>query len=205
MSLTQLRLLIATGEHLFSANFWDLFIEDGLPTCNIINCSHGLFRKDNTSDIAILDLNSSQTDGISASRRILKSFPNARLIMLSLYADTCLIKQVRDAGIRGYLEDGSKIHQFVKTVTSLTVSDDHILNRNKYVIDDTEVWLSQQELQVLRLIREGCTNPEIANLLNIHYKNVKGYRKALIHKLNVRNGAELVTKEIQQKIIHTIM
>lgn len=205
MPVAQLKILIATDHNLFSNGLRVLFDDvNGLPVCNIINCTYHLVQDVNIlkKDIALIDLNSRNINGIEASRRIIESFPKAQLIILSLYVNTSLIKQVKEAGIKGYLGEGGKIHNFIEAVRSLTAGDEFLGDNNQYLINDSEVRLSKSEIQMLRLIADGCTNPEIAVILNIQPETAKGYRKNLISKLNVRNTAELVAKCIRQGLIY---
>ena len=204
MSLAQLRILIAIDQQLFLNGFHDLFRKNGLPVCNIIDCSRHLAKEFNTEglDIALIDLNSPKINGKDATSTIVKSFPQAQLIMLSLYVDTALIKQVKEAGKKGYLEAGSKIFDLIQTVTTLTTGTEDTEKPSEYLIDDTKINLSARELQVLRLIAEGCTGPEIADILKIKPETARGYRKSLIEKLKVRNTAELVAKGIRNGLIY---
>jgi DNA-binding NarL/FixJ family response regulator len=207
MPLAQLRILVAIDQNMFTNGLRELFHDDsGLPVCSIINCTHHLLQEYNVhkSDIALFDLNSPRINGKEAIKRILKVFPNAKLIMLSLYVDRSLIKQVKEAGVKGHLEDGSKLYQFVENVRALTTGDEYQVQHNQYLIDDSGAHLSNREVEVLRLIADGHTNPEIARVLKIRPETAKGYRKTLIEKLNVRNTAELVAKAIRQGLIYLL-
>jgi DNA-binding NarL/FixJ family response regulator len=200
MPLEQLRILVAIEYELFSGGLFRLFRDKtGLPLCDIINCSKHLIDVDmqNIPDIALIDLSSPHMNGEGAIRRILKSFPNARLNMLSLYVDATVKRQLKEAGVRGYLENNSQASQFVEYIRLLISGDEYLGNNYKGLIKNKRINFSERELQVLKLIAQGYKDVEIAAILYIKSGTVNGYRKALITKLNVRNTAELVATSIQ--------
>jgi len=66
---------------------------------------------------------------------------------------------------------------------------------------DQQVFLTPRETELLRLICEGYTNPEIAEKLFLGVETVNSYRKNLLFKLNARNTAVLVKIAVEQKLI----
>lgn len=200
MALEQLRILIAIEHGLFSGGLFRLFRDkSGLPLCDVINCSKHLIDADieKIPDIALIDLSSPHINGEGAIRRILKSFPNAKINMLSLYVDAAVKGQLKEAGVKGYLEADSKASQFVESIRLLISGDEYLGDNYKGLIKNKRINFSDRELQVLRLIAQGYKDVEIAAILYIKSGTVNGYRKTLIAKLNVRNTAELVATSIQ--------
>lgn len=200
MPLEPLRILIAVQDELFAGGLFDLFTDkNGLPMCDIINCNKNLINGDSsgTPDIALIDLSSADINGEGALRRILKVFPHAKINILSLYVDSSMTQQLKEAGINGYLKDGSKAYHFVESLKALISGDDYLGNNYKKIINKERLILSDRELQVLSLIAKGYTDLEIAGVLSIRLNTVNGYRKNMIAKLNVRNSAELVAIGIQ--------
>lgn len=63
------------------------------------------------------------------------------------------------------------------------------------------IWLSQRERELLRLICEGLTNGEIAEQIFLSPETIKGYRKNLLLKLGAKNTAVLVKMAFEQKLI----
>lgn len=171
--------------------------------CDIINCNKDLLDGDvqNTPDIALIDLSSPHINGEGAIRRIVKTFPNAKINMLSLYADVSVKRQLKKAGMKGHLEDGSKAYHFVESIKLLIAGDEYFGNNFKNLVDKKRINFSERELHVLKLVAQGHTDVEIAEILHIETSTVNWYRKQLFVKLNVRNAAELVAVSIKEGYI----
>lgn len=206
MLLSDLKILIAIEQNLFRKGLRELFIDSsGFPICNVIYCNNlNIAPSDISSpDVALIDLNNHKINGNESIKRILKALPQTRIVMLSLYVEPLIYAQIKDAGKRGVIDSESRIHKLIQSVTSLTSELGSINTRSYYSLDDTNVHLSKRELEVLRLIAEGKTGNEIADMLCVHFETIKGYRKSLIEKLKVCNTAELVAKSLRYGIIYT--
>ena len=70
-------------------------------------------------DVALFNLNKCRLSARQIIGKLNRSYPNAEVIMVSLYIETSFIQKLNEAGIKGYLEYDSEIHEFVHTVTKL--------------------------------------------------------------------------------------
>lgn len=204
MPLEQLRILIVMEYELFPRGLFGVFRDkNGLPLCDIINCNKHLIDGElqNIPDIALIDLSSPHINGEGAIRRILKVFPNAKINMLSLYADVSVKRQLKKAGMKGHLEDGSKAYHFVESIKLLIAGDEYFGNNFKNLVDKKRINFSERELHVLKLVAQGHTDVEIAKILHVETSTVNWYRKQLFVKFNVRNAAELVAISIKEGYI----
>jgi len=66
---------------------------------------------------------------------------------------------------------------------------------------ETQLWLSQREREMLKLVAEGLTNTEIAERIFLSPETIKSYRKNLLLKLDAKNTAVLVRIAIEKKLI----
>ncbi|HXI01235.1 MAG TPA: response regulator transcription factor [Sphingobacteriaceae bacterium] len=208
MSNGQLKILVAIDHNLFADGLSRLLNDvDGVTVCKVVNCGNQLVDEYSTEqpDVALVDLNMPNLNGIQAARKIMRDFPNAKIIILSLYVNTSLIRQLKNSGIQGYLESSCNLENLVSTIKN--VSDgSHMYNsieHNKIELDwdQDEIHLTTREIQILKLIAEGFTAAEIAKQIFISAQTVNSHRKKLIEKLEVRNSVELVSKALRQGLI----
>ena len=136
MGLSQLEILIAVDRNLFRNGLNDLFSDVGRSDSGrVINCKNYLMDDFNANkvDVALLHLGSSRINGKEAIKRIMLQFPDSKLLILTLYVEPSLIEQVKEAEAKGHLEWGTKMHQFVETVTSLITSEQYLPNSQVYL------------------------------------------------------------------------
>jgi DNA-binding NarL/FixJ family response regulator len=167
--------------------------------CNYINNPSG--------DIIILDINMGKHNGLDLLNGTLSKRPEAKIIMLSSYSDTRLIREAIKHGAKGYLTKQTASKHIIDAVQSVgeggTYFDpiiQEIINKSfAHVAPDVvttserpmQSMLSDREQQVLELIRAEYTSEEIAKELYISKSTVDTYRKNLIKKLMVRNSVGL--------------
>lgn len=162
-------------------------------------------------DVAIIDINLVEGDGIDLVRIIKKKFPDVRMGMLTMHNNRTFIQQAVDAGALGYLlknagkdEFESAIHAFAEgkpyfSQEAMQTYISHYAEKDKE--DNIEISLSARESEVLQLISKGLTNQAIADQLFISINTVKTHRKHLFEKLNVNNTAELVKFAMENHLL----
>jgi DNA-binding NarL/FixJ family response regulator len=155
-------------------------------------------------DIVIMDVSLPGLNGIEATMEIMRSNPESRVMILSMYDDEHSVVSAIRSGARAFVlkkASDTDLIDALRTVAkggsylSPQVSD-RLLNRIQR--GDLEVHpssqlneLSPRELQVLRLVAEGKTSKEIANMLDLGLQTIRSYRKTMMKKLNVNNVAGL--------------
>lgn len=169
-------------------------------------------------DILILDLSMpGGMSGVDCLKEIKARGLRCRVLVLTMYDDEEYIKEVMRAGADGYvlkksadtelIEGIIKIHsgkKYLNETISQTLIESLLHtpasesdNRNPYAL------LSIREREVLRMLAQGYTNSEIANVLSISAKTVDTYRSRVMHKLNLCKKSELVNYAIKYKLINT--
>ena len=206
MTNTQLKILVAIDHNLF-ANRLSRLLSDvhGVTVCKVVSCGDQLVEEYGTEqpDVAIVDLNMPNLNGIQATRKIMRDFPKAKIIILSLYINTSLIKQLKNLGVKGYLESSCDLENLVETIKQVSEGRQMYQEYDLKHTDELygEYHLTTREIEILKWLAEGYTNGEIADQLFISAQTVDTHRKRLIDKLGVRNSVELVSKAIRQGII----
>jgi DNA-binding NarL/FixJ family response regulator len=206
MANTQLKILVAIDHNLF-ANGLSRLLRDvrGVTVCKMVGSGNELVEEYSIEqpDVAIVDLNMSNLNGIQAVRKIMKDFPKAKIIILSLYVNTSLIKQLKNLGIKGYLESTCDFASLVETIKKVNEGSE-MYNQSELNQSDQysgEIYLTTREKEILKWLAEGYTNGEIARQLFISAQTVDTHRKKLIDKLGVRNSVELVSKALRHGLI----
>ena len=151
-------------------------------------------------DVVVMDLGLPGLDGIEATRRLSRSRPDIRVLVLSMHDDAATVDRALRAGARGYVLKGSGIaalRQAIRDVYSGKVYLSPAVS--EYVLqgflkqDSGEVDpLSEREREILQLIAEGYTSREIAKRVGLKPKTVENHRARIMEKLGVHTTAGLV-------------
>lgn len=161
-------------------------------------------------DVVIMDIAMEQLNGLEATRRILADNPKTRVIALSAYCDKQFVLTMLEAGAAGYVlkhTAGAELLRAIAAVmrgkkylspdVSSTVVENVVLRR---VNGDLPFRpdLSGREREVLQLVAEGRSSPEIAQLLFLSVKTVETHRRNIMEKLNLHSVAELTKYAVRQ-------
>lgn|SRR5574341_27142 len=165
-------------------------------------------------DIVIMDINMPKLGGLETTVEIKKSHPDMRILVLTQYEDREYISRFLKAGVSGYL--------LKKAVGSDLITALKIISRGELYLyssiasevvagflgangtgDEKEPYerLSDREKQVLKLVADGYTHKEIADMLVISVKTVIAHQTNIGEKLDIHNRASLIKFAIQKGII----
>ncbi|MCO6493676.1 MAG: response regulator transcription factor [Phaeodactylibacter sp.] len=165
------------------------------------------FLEKNPVDVVLLDIEMPETDGIEATRIIRKEHPLVKVLILSMYNKKSFILKLMQAGASGYILKEKSKEELIAAIHNVYRGQPHfslevlskIAGANSE--PDTEVQLTERELEVLCLIAEGKTTKEIAPMLNIAEATVNTYRRNLLEKLEVSNDKHLVRYAIKHGLV----
>lgn len=154
-------------------------------------------------DIVLMDLNMPGMGGIETARKMVKSHPQTRVLILTVHEDNELLKEAINAGASGYILKRAVESELIYAIHAVVRGDLYIhsamtrallLNTPEEQPDvpDSAEELTPRELEVLRLIAEGHTNRQIADLLSLSVRTVESHRSNLMEKLNLHSRVELV-------------
>ncbi|MFC2091500.1 response regulator [Elusimicrobiota bacterium] len=165
-------------------------------------------------DVIVMDIAMPEMNGIEAARRIQKSDPSIRIIILSMHDSSEYVFQALKAGAKGYLlkeSAGKEVIKAIRTVYSgrryLSMSieekviDDYISEQGITTLTSPIEKLSERERDVLKKVVEGRSSKQIAADLFISQKTVETYRSRLMQKIGVKNIPSLVKFALQHGII----
>ncbi len=157
-------------------------------------------------DVILLDINMPGMDGFETLNRLTPDFPDVRIIILSMYDKPEFIHQLVESGASGYLLKNTDRDEMIYAIQkvhhgNIYFSEEvrRILRKEKEAATHHEN-LTKREKEILRLISEGKTTSDIAEMLFISTHTVDTHRKNLLAKLDVKNVAGLVKYAIEYGI-----
>lgn len=150
-----------------------------------------LWRK-HRPDVCLLDVCMERMDGIETLRRLRNEFPEARVLMLTSSKDGDDMSLAMQSGARGYIVKTVQHGELAKAIR--TVHEGGMVGPQQpaplKLADGGP--LSQRELEVLGLVRQGFGNDEIARLLGISERTVRAHMTAILATLNAADRAQAV-------------
>ncbi|MEU9101102.1 response regulator transcription factor [Streptomyces sp. NPDC048361] len=156
-------------------------------------------------DIVLMDLRMPRCDGVEATRRIRAEHPGTEVVILTTYADDDSLFPALQAGARGYLTKDAGGEEIVKSIQDVLSGQAglapsiqrRLLERVTTsppvaVPGELPDGLTTREGEVLRLVAEGMSNPEISRALHISTATVKTHINNIFGKSGVRDRAQAV-------------
>ena len=160
-------------------------------------------------DIILMDISMGEGDGITACRAIMEADARQRVVMLTMHAEIDLIRQSLKAGAVGYLIKDATFDEVLNAL-KLVCNGDVIISpefahalllevEGQQVVQPSV--LSEREMEVLQLLAEGHSTPEIANTLFISQKTVKNHLASIYEKIDARDRTHAVIRAVKIGII----
>ena len=154
-------------------------------------------------DIAILDINMPEIDGIEAAKWIKQNSSSLKVLMLTMYSNELFIKRLMRAGVDGYILKENSQQELMAALETLASGKQYFAQEVTQAVMDSfnptlqkkgldKVHLTKRELEVIQLVVKELTTQEIANQLYVAPTTVIQHRKNIMRKLDVRNAAGMV-------------
>jgi two-component system response regulator NreC len=161
-------------------------------------------------DVALMDINLPQMDGLEVTQRLLAAQPDVRVLIFSMHEDKALLQEALRVGAAGYVVKRAVESELVNAIRAAMRGELYIhpaMTRALLAATgapgaappgdagadaDAGALLTPREVEVLKLIALGHTNREIADQLMISPRTVESHRANLIGKLDLHSRVELV-------------
>ncbi len=162
-------------------------------------------------DLVILDLSMPGMDGLKALPEIRSRFAHLKVLVLTMHKEREFFRQALAAGVDGYILKDDDFERIVGAV--------HEIRRGRktyspelasFIVEDYTVMresalslelLTRREREILKRIAQGRTNKEIADELDISPRTAQTHRSNLMHKLDLKNTADLVRFAVSHGIV----
>lgn len=161
-------------------------------------------------DVAVLDFSLPAVNGVEATRQIRARVPSVEVLIFTMHDTDTLVRDVLEAGARGFLLKSDASRFLISAVESLAahkpfftgkVSEtllENFLSKGPRASDGA---LTPRERSVVQLVAEGRPNRAIAEVLSISLKTVEMHRASALKKLNVDSTAALIRYAIKNKLV----
>ncbi|OKY75837.1 MAG: hypothetical protein BM485_05735 [Desulfobulbaceae bacterium DB1] len=172
-------------------------------------------------DVVVMDISMPVMDGMEATRRIRGLYPDCKILTLTVHEDKQYFFEMLAAGAKGYITKQAAAEDLVAAIKAVATGNVYLqpalarwlledyqrINKNGVGPGEQDMQsadldsLSKRELQILELVAEGLTSPEIAQKLDLSPKTVSRHRERIMNKLNLHSTTELVKFAIRTGLI----
>ncbi len=167
-------------------------------------------------DIAILDVSMPDLNGVDAAKRIHKESPDTEILILSVHYSDQLIRDILEAGVRGYIVKSDSDRDLIIAIETLANHKPFLTPRATEVMltnfkegrmrsseTPTTVGnrLTTREREIVQLLAEGKSSKEVASSLCISVKTAETHRANIMRKLQLHTVSELVRYAVRNQIV----
>ncbi len=166
------------------------------------------FFVNNTADVVLMDISMPNMDGVELCALMKEKYPGIMILGLSTFNQGLYIKKMMENGASGYILKNSSKEELIKAIHA--VHEGHIYfsgevgmalqEYQKLTAKELPV-ITAREKEILELIAEGYTNPQIAEKIFLSPFTVDSHRKNILAKLGVKNTASLIRLAVEKKLI----
>ena len=155
-------------------------------------------------DVAVIDISLKGSNGIELIKNLKARYPELPTLVLSMHEETLYAERALRAGSLGYIMKEEAIEQLLVAIRRAIAGEIFLSEKMKSkmlqqmasgrgkVISSPIEQLTDRELEVFRLIGEGCSTRQIAGQLHLSVRTVEAYREYIKTKLGLKNATELV-------------
>lgn len=166
-------------------------------------------------DVILMDIQMPELDGVAASKTILAEYPEARVIILTMYRQDTYVFEAIKVGARGYMLKDADANDLIEAIHRVADGETllnaemaaSILDEFKKVKDELPEHpehklsdLTEREAAILRLLAQGDSNQEIAEALEVSEKTVRNRLSEIFSKLRLNNRTQAALYALREGI-----
>ena len=166
------------------------------------------FFVNNTADVVLMDISMPGMDGVELCAIMKEKYPGIFTLGLSTFNQGLYIKKMMENGASGYILKNSPKEELINAIHTVYDGGIYFSGEAGQALAEyqkssrTELpVLTPREKEILELIAEGYTNPQIAEKIFLSQFTVDSHQKNLLPKLNVKNTASLIRLAVEHKLI----
>ncbi|MDQ7842346.1 MAG: response regulator transcription factor [Armatimonadota bacterium] len=165
-------------------------------------------------DVVLMDIAMPKVGGVEATRRIKEEFPDVQVLALTVHENEEYLFQMLRAGACGYVLKKARPAELVDAIEAASRGETYLFpSMAKSLVGDylrrveageeatSYAQLTTREREILKLLAEGYTSPEIAEMLHLSVKTVSAHRQRIMEKLDLHRPAELIKYAIRKGLV----
>lgn len=163
-------------------------------------------------DIVVLDLSMPGLSGVEVTRYLKEMLPQVHILILTVHKDNSLLKEAIRAGATGYILKQALESELIEAIQAVAGGDLYVhptmtqallraISQGPAIKDTPTAVLTPREIEILRLIVQGYTNRQMADMLNISIRTVESHRTNLMNKLDLHSRVELVRYATEHELV----
>lgn len=220
--MSKLRILVADDHEIVRRGTLSLL--DGQPDLEV--CGEATNGRDAVDrvremkpDIVILDIGMPSLNGLEAARQIVKESPQTKVLILTVHESEQVVREVLDAGARGFVMKSDAARDLVAAVDALRKNKTFFTSKVAEMVLDGFLLkgpnplrgsigkgrLTPREREVVQLLAEGKTTKEVACILGLGFKTADTHRTNIMRKLGLGSLSELVLYAVRNGIVQVAM
>src|SRR5438045_9240805 len=169
-------------------------------------------------DVVILDSGMPSLNGLEATRQILKSNPQAKVLILTLHDSDQVVREVLNAGARGFLLKSDAARDLVAAVEALRRDKTYFTSKVSAMVLEGFLKVGSRtsrisvgrhrvmpgEREIVQLLAEGKSTKEVAVALGLSVKTAETHRSNIMRKLQLHSVSDLVLYAVRNNIVHVV-
>ena len=161
-------------------------------------------------DLIIIDIGLPRLDGIAVTEQIKAKLPKVKIVMLTSHTVQTEVVAALAAGADAYCVKGTKVEKLINAIAVVqdgaTYLDPQIAKlvvaNLKPPVDDRNIGnLTEREMEVLELIVEGRSNPQIAKMLYLSPNTIKTHVRSIMNKLTVDDRVQAAVVALRSGLV----
>jgi DNA-binding NarL/FixJ family response regulator len=170
--------------------------------------------KDIKPDVTVLDIGMPALNGLEAARQMIKNDARAKILILTMHDSDPLIREVLDAGARGYVLKSDASRDLVTAINAVRnnktfftakvaqiVLDGYLDKKPKLNPEAAQTRLTPRQREIVQLLAEGKSSKEVAVALELSVKTAETHRANIMKRLDCHSVSELVRYAVRNNII----